>query len=624
MRTNIFVLFYVLLLLPNILNKTFAADQHSSFIAEVMQRLPPRMTQELSKIQLTINFDLPPNLAGSPFVYGKLVHAKNSPGAVISLSEHFLQEILLGEELASPHPGNHKNWYRKAQATVIHELTHLYLLLLDRHNGEVSVAMEQRHKQEQHIIYQIQHLLNWEKKRLMGYSQHNTNLGASPDSYEYEKIDESLPVNMEYFLLDPDFKCRRPAVAKMLRKLMDEYDPYPLVQCPEMTLVGIVNERNFVKIIPTENDLAELNPQNVYQIHYLIAGGGEAMESRWGHAMIRIVLCAPGRERGPQCLDDVAHHLVFDYTAEVHGIDGVDGIFSGEMPAKGKIRRFSEVVDRYTLGGNGRELISLPLQITDDEKETIIYKILQDLSEYEGRYRVLSENCATLASNLLKASFSLPTNGLVHACTITPSGLSQNLCNTGYCTTGSRFAPLIEEINNHPELLPSTAATASAYLQLTATERRQNFIEKIDRLSHIKGKHRSEILRAINIFVDWENKIEGKIIEDRNRQIKEGLLADNQLKNYLISLDHLNEHFLNASPAAAVYGIPTKAERDAYGKFLIENQFSKLLSLPEFQTATENIASFITQKMKEFQVELNNTNENSMYLFSLLPSGQKQ
>src|SRR3546814_13852419 len=39
--------------------------------------------------------------------------------------------------------------------------------------------------------------------------------------------------------------------------------------------------------------------------------------SRWGHSMLRLVICAPDRPRGPDCRLDLDQHLVLSYRAFV-------------------------------------------------------------------------------------------------------------------------------------------------------------------------------------------------------------------------------------------------------------------------------------------------------------------
>ncbi len=51
------------------------------------------------------------------------------------------------------------------------------------------------------------------KKKVM-----NQNTAASPDAYEFENLEESLAVNVEFLVLDDEFECRKPATANFLSK----------------------------------------------------------------------------------------------------------------------------------------------------------------------------------------------------------------------------------------------------------------------------------------------------------------------------------------------------------------------------------------------------------------------
>src|SRR3546814_3253965 len=54
--------------------------------------------------------------------------------------------------------------------------------------------------------------------------------------------------------------------------------------------------------------LLELAPRRVQAVDYLLAEGNDRAMSRWGHSMLRLVVCAPGRPRGPDCRLDLPDH----------------------------------------------------------------------------------------------------------------------------------------------------------------------------------------------------------------------------------------------------------------------------------------------------------------------------
>jgi hypothetical protein len=79
-----------------------------------------------------------------------------------------------------------------------------------------------------------------------------------------------------------------------------------------------------------------IDPARIYQIHYLFAGKGKEMMSRWGHAMFRLVICAPGKPVGPSCLQDFSHHVVVSYRANVEDMTmsykkGMDGSYASQL-----------------------------------------------------------------------------------------------------------------------------------------------------------------------------------------------------------------------------------------------------------------------------------------------------
>jgi hypothetical protein len=100
----------------------------------------------------------------------------------------------------------------------------------------------------------------------------------------------------------------------------------------------------------------ELDPSRVYQIHYLHASEGEATVSSFGHSMLRVVMCAPGRTIGRDCFKDIDHHIVLSFRANVGDIktDTIKGI-TGEYPSQLIIMSLKDAIKEY----NVRELRDL-------------------------------------------------------------------------------------------------------------------------------------------------------------------------------------------------------------------------------------------------------------------------
>ena len=277
---------------------------------------------------------------------------------VVRITRAFIPEILLGAELSRQYDCGHRSLYRLAVATLVHELAHMY-------DWETKVSKDEHYLK----------LLHFVRKRGVGsmlltgglvpgpYKSKNMLWTRSPDPYEFKNRKESFAVNFEYFALDPEFHCRRPAVNAYMSQIFGEV--FAADTCKLNTIVYLNSrEPNLDMKLPINID-----PSRVYRIDYLFASKGKAIMSRWGHAMYRLVVCAPERkEVGPDCLHDVAYHVAISYRANVNDImiSYWKGII-GKYPSQMFLIPFREVLVEYNKE-ELRDLLSLPLNLTDNEQ----------------------------------------------------------------------------------------------------------------------------------------------------------------------------------------------------------------------------------------------------------------
>jgi hypothetical protein len=152
--------------------------------------------------------------------------------------------------------------------------------------------------------------------------------------------------------------------------------------------------------------------------------------SRWGHAMFRLIICAPERKQaGPECLQDVQYHVVLSYRANVEDMvlsywKGMDG----QYPSQLFILPLPEVLTEYNKL-ELRDLISLPLGLTPDQKNQFVYRSLEQYWEYQGRYYFLTNNCATESLHFLQGI--IPDKSIQRLHDMTPLGLEGDLTKTG-------------------------------------------------------------------------------------------------------------------------------------------------------------------------------------------------
>ncbi|WP_102945550.1 DUF4105 domain-containing protein [Stenotrophomonas sp. VV52] len=294
------------------------------------------------------------------------VHGRTRQGA-ITLRRALLDAVRPGEPLP-----------RAVQAALIHELTHV----LDRAaDGGWSSSARWRD------------LAGWQQRPWRLGRGANAFTERSPDPYERHSPAEYLAVNAEHYLLDADFACRRPALAAWYAAEIGAgpqagcAGTVPLVQAGDTT---------------GEASLLELDPRRVYAVDYLLAEGNDQLMSRWGHSMLRLVICAPGRPRGPACRLDLAEHRVLSFRAFVGDvqISSWSGL-TGAYPSRLFVLPLNQVINEYTQL-ELRGLQSVPLALEQDDIASLLERVGQVHWSYDGRYRFISNNCAVETGKLLQ------------------------------------------------------------------------------------------------------------------------------------------------------------------------------------------------------------------------------
>ena len=243
----------------------------------------------------------------------------------------------------------------------------------------------------------------------------------SPDLYELHSPAEFVAVNLEHFVLDPGYACRRPALAGYFaahfRVTLDASDC-----APGLPFLAPSDEAD-------DQSLLQLDPQRVYQVDYLLAEGNERLMSRWGHSMLRLVICAPGRSPGPDCRLDLQHHLVLSFRAFVGDvqISNWRGL-TGSYPSRLFVLPLDQVVEEYART-ELRGLQSLPLRLQPAEVTSLLQRAAQLHWSYDGRYRFIGNNCAVETFKLLHDG--VERLSVERLASITPNGLLRRLERAG-------------------------------------------------------------------------------------------------------------------------------------------------------------------------------------------------
>ncbi|MHC9085330.1 DUF7844 domain-containing protein [Luteimonas sp. RIT-PG2_3] len=384
---------------------TLSADERiaaASLLADAAARLPATWAAALdAPIEIQWRDDLPAHVAG------------RAQQRRILLDRALLQRWQRRDVAdGSIDPGA-----RAALATVLHELAHLY----DR-TPAGRLSRDPR----------LLDLAGWQVRPLRFGLRASANpfSDRTPDAYELESPVEFIAVNLEHYLLDPEYACRRPALHRYFSAHFQAATPTrdcgaPLVYLPAASADADADHAS---------GLQTLDVARVQSVEYLLAEGNDQAMSRWGHSMLRLVVCAPGRPRGPDCRHDLQHHLVLSFRAFVDDvqISSWRGL-TGSYPSRLFLLPLDQVIEEYTRT-ELRGLQSIPLRLDDDGIARLLERAAQLHWSYDGRYYFVGNNCAVETFKLLHDAD--PRLADAQLSSITPNGLLRRLQRAGIADTG--------------------------------------------------------------------------------------------------------------------------------------------------------------------------------------------
>ncbi|WFC43480.1 DUF4105 domain-containing protein [Pseudoxanthomonas sp. SE1] len=339
---------------------------------------------------------------------------------------------------------------RAVRHALVHELAHSY----DRAQRDI-LSGDPR----------LRDLAGWQRSvfSIAGRRSRNDFVARVPDPYELERPSEFVAVNLEHFVFDPAYGCRRPALHRHFA--MHFRMPVTTEACaPGLPFLDVDAEAG-------EASLLALDPSRIYAVDYLLAEGNTQAMSRWGHSMLRLVICAPGRAPGPDCRLDLAHHRVLSFRAFVGDvqISGWRGL-TGSYPSRLFLLPLDQVIEEYTRV-ELRGLQSIPLQLDQGEIASLVERAAQLHWSYDGRYYFISNNCAVETWKLLHDS--VPRLAREPLASITPTGLLKKLERRGIADTrvldgagqARRLGYYFEPMSAHYDALFAVAREALALPQ---------------------------------------------------------------------------------------------------------------------------------------------------------------
>jgi|GEM_PF-44252 len=578
--------------------------------------------------------------------------------ATVLLNRKLLPVILKGPSERVDFSWGHRSFYRLAQATLLHELGHVYDFANFRSaqeneayrscaaerarydrpsaSGKGGAAPAWPNRARCRKVLQRSRTVSQDGEFLLltGFVQRgillprraqearlsvdvegeNPYLAQSPDNYEFLNADEAFAVNFEYFLLDPEFACRRPTLHHYYSQRFG--DPHRSERdCRVNTRAPLFSNHADGKA-----RFRDLDPARLYEVHYLFASQGRAAMSRFGHAMFRLVFCAKGTPMGPDCLQDRGEHVVVSYRASINEptINSMKGL-NGEYPSQLFLLSLADVVNEYTVG-EFRDLESYPLKLSAEAKKLFLLRVLEQLWSYQGSYKFLSNNCATESLKVVQATSE--NAGLRESAVISPLGVRAALDREGLSDlsvlepkdraleAGYLFASYYESLERHYATLiglglRSDAKDAADYVaRSTAAERRKSYDAKVASLS--EGKKSAWVLAtfAIEDYIRKDRSLKllqqvGKVLAKDYASKKPGPETA-KIRNVVEKVMEIQKRSPLHEGLKAGYGIPLVADFGGASSEVIEEKRKALIN-EAMSSLMEEVLSLAPDQVQELR-----------------------
>ena len=422
---------------------------------------------------------------------------------------------------------------------------------------------------------------------------------------------------MEYFILDSEYKCRKPQLYHYLSNLFNTR-PFQEIQC----------DTPFVRIdelVMEKLKFSNIDISKIYQVHYLLAGPGKAMMSKWGHAMIRIVMCSDKRESpSSECLNDISEDIVISFRANI--VDTKMNYFKGlvgDYPSNIFLYRMVDIINEYT-AGEDRELFSVPVKMNTDEMQRFINKVQEGFWSYSGRYKFITNNCATETYNFFKGVFynsSIITN---KNSVVTPDELIEFLYESGKTDYNSIEA--VKKLKHGDFYFPRFLDRGEKYFNEL---KEQGIIDlNVDYTEYVEELLPSERIKSFELFNKMELKeeiravvsmmtIESFILTklDNEYKLKSTQLSIKEFEKNELSSDVISSYkkwkhrYSNYGVINSGYGVPYKREVKSINEqrnIFVELNGTYLKALEEIEITKNIELNALIQKIEATRMNKSN------------------
>lgn len=197
------------------------------------------------------------------------------------------------------------------------------------------------------------------------------------------------------YLIKPQFPCQQPLYYRYFQHRYRYYDVE--ADCNGPVPFHIMSALD-------GGEIRWISPEKVDAVHLLFAASDDHLASRFGHVLVRLIVCPDKIEnnRQEECARNVHEHLVLGYSAHINerNLNTLKAL-KGDYRAYLYAHDFMDTYQDYSIA-QFRDLHSLPLKMQKTEREDLVRYLSEAHWSYSGNYKFFTNNCSTLLQQLLR------------------------------------------------------------------------------------------------------------------------------------------------------------------------------------------------------------------------------
>lgn len=325
----------------------------------------------------------------------------------------------------------YKTRYDLLIGTLIHEIAHVYDYNFKINSITTETAYRRSVRRENSFDTGIYH----RKKKMklsrlpefetvssfndgsLFFSSHEYEFSNSPNTHEFTNSKEKFAVQLEFFAMDSNYKCREPNLYHYFTKTLG--------LTPQYQSNCRTNSHVF-----TEDTKRKIELKNIFEAQLFISLPHKE-STPWGHSALLLKKCGSELVQG-RCVEDKFEEIIVDYSMDAiidFGKSDVINALLGNFNVRSKIREKGSYMEQF-ISHEGREFFFMKLKMNTHALKRLTNQIIKDHWNLWTPYVLYGNNCTHLVAQLLKIAKEDYSWNLAKI--LTPEGLLNDAISRNY------------------------------------------------------------------------------------------------------------------------------------------------------------------------------------------------